>query len=248
MKKDRNDERKINYACATVQGEHHKAQGIENQDNFIFQSKPEYAIMSVADGVGSQVYASEGSRSAVMAAAHALEAYAEGSIACEEIVGTLRSFYRNTIERGHEAHAGTTCIFAAVLRDKELVVGKIGDGMCVVLVNDKAEYLSHEENDFANVVDALSYETPIDAWDIRRIPLHYGDKAEVFMATDGIAGDVVLGKERECAAYFIKKVGDKKGEEANETLRDILIRWGEDGSADDKTAIVYKEQVKENDC
>ena len=108
MKKDRNDERKINYACATVQGEYHKAQGIENQDNFIFQSKPEYAIMSVADGVGSQVYASEGSRSAVMAAAHALEAYAEGSIACEEIVGTLRSFYRNAITRGHESHAGTT--------------------------------------------------------------------------------------------------------------------------------------------
>ena len=62
------------------------------------------------------------------------------------------------------------------------------------------------------------------------------------MATDGMAGDVIPGRERRCAAYFLQKTDGKNREEADTVLQDMLIRWGQDGSADDKTVIVYKER------
>ena len=242
MENIRKGAKKIEYACASIQGDFHKSHGIENQDSFIFLRKPKYTIMSIADGVGSHTFAAEGSRAAVSSAAYAMTAYADGKISYKKIVETICSQYRSTIKKGHESLVGTTCIFVAVIYNKEILIGKIGDGMCVVKVNGEDVYISNTENDFANVVNALSFESVPAEWDTCHIALQYGEKVEVFMATDGIVGDVIPGMESRCAAYFLQKTDGKNREEANTVLQDMLIRWGQDGSADDKTVIVYKER------
>lgn len=235
------------YACATVRGRYHERNGIKNQDNLLFTDVDGCTVMCVADGVGAHKYADEGSLSAVNAAANTVKLYASGGITLEEIPDRIAELYRKGISYSHLPYAATTCIFVGAIWGREVIVGHVGDGLCCLKVNDSFIYKSCKDSEFANIVSPLSADGSCGDWDIKRFALGEEDSVGVFLATDGISSDIIPDREEDCAQYFLDEICGACRDEADERLEKILIGWGDDGSDDDKTVIVYSRQVKTDD-
>ena len=231
------------HACATVRGKFHEKKGIVNQDDLFYAERGDHTVMCVADGVGSHEFAAEGSHSVVRAVADAAAAYVRGELSHGAVADDITRRYADGVPEEHRSAAGTTCIFACVIGDAELMIGQIGDGMCYAAIDGEPVYVSRKDDDFSNIVDALSAEGNSASWTVRRFPLRQGAGIRVFMATDGISSDVIPGREAACAGYFAELLRRCPGDTADGELESILKMWGEDGSDDDKTAIVYERRV-----
>lgn len=237
---DRFDEK---HACATVRGKFHEMKGIANQDDLFYAERGNHTVMCVADGVGSHEFAEEGSRSVVRAVADTVAAYVLGELPPDAVTNEIARRYTEGVPAGHRSAAGTTCIFVCVIGDEELIVGQIGDGMCYVSIDGEQMYVSRKDDDFSNIVDALSADGKDTEWAMCRFSLKQSTEVKVFMATDGISSDVIPDREEACAGYFIELVERCPHEAADDELESVLKKWGEDGSDDDKTVIVYERRV-----
>ena len=93
--------------------------------------------MSVCDGVGSEKYSQYGSKAASKAVIKVFKLYYHGKISKDSIGEKIEFYYRKYLWPMHRSAAGTTCLFALVYADNEVVIGQAGDGVILIKSDEK---------------------------------------------------------------------------------------------------------------
>lgn len=236
--------KRIHLAYSTVCGEYHKKERERNQDAVAAVKKARYTAVCAADGVGSQRYSRFGSRAVVKAVVMAFDDFTLGRIGKKEITATILKRYKKLLRQKYRAAASTTCIFVVITAEYGMFVGQAGDGLCFVQINGKTVFGSRKDDEFLNDVQAISASRENAIWKTKHFNLADGDVVEIMLATDGVSEDIVSNKERECLDYFLRNMGGSVGCKVNKNLKKCLMHWGDTGSNDDKTVVVYKGEIK----
>ncbi len=225
-------------ACVTRRGAHHRNKHEPNQDAFYVRLAHAYSVFCVADGVGSHKYSRKGSRAVSRAVGAVFADFAMGKVERKKLTATIYERFKNGVKEKYREQASTTCLFVAVTEAHGIFLGQVGDGLAVLRINGELKYASAKDDDFSNVVIPLSPSKENCRWTTRHFDAGKEDKVEIFLATDGVSGDVIPGHEEECLDYFLRKISAKRN--GNRELKKVLLSWSRNGSNDDKTVIVYK--------
>ena len=222
---------------ASVIGQSHIMNGTCNQDYFkIFKKK--YGIaMSVCDGVGSNKYSQFGSKAASKAVNKVFKLYHKGKLSKQLIGENIERYYKKYVRRRYRKEASTTCLFAYVFSNNEIIIGQAGDGVILIKLDDKFLVFQNKTDDFMNEVSALSCNYKYNHWKIKNLKfdpsINY--KLELLLSTDGISEDIIPEKREQFLDYFINLSNGGSKSKLDETLKN----WSVPGSIDDKTVITY---------
>lgn len=232
--------RKRNFlGFATIKGDSHKKMNMPNQDA-VFAKQNKFGIaLAVADGVGSHKFSQYGSKAAVRSVQEAFLSFELGEIQTSDITKTIFEIFKRKIPSKYADQSSTTCIFAYLSNKTGLYVGQIGDGLCYIKINDKFTQLKDKDDCFANLVIPLNASKETARWKTRHFNVKDSDKIEMMLATDGISGDIIPGKEEECLDYYLEKIKKTNPFWRNVIIKKQLKSWDVPGSGDDKTMIVF---------
>ena len=224
---------------ATVKGDSHKRMNMPNQDAVLGGQNKFGVVLAIADGVGSHKFSQYGSKAAVRAVQEAFLSFELGKIQTSDITKTVFEIFKRKIPSKCAGQSSTTCIFAYLSNKTGLYVGQIGDGLCCIRINDKFTQLKDKEDCFANLVIPLNASKETAKWKTRHFNVKDSDKIEIMLATDGVSGDIIPGKEEECLNYYLNII-----KKTNPFWRKLIIKkqlkaWNVPGSGDDKTMIVF---------
>ena len=221
-------------ACSCI-GKNHIASGLPNQDAYWTSHYPYGDIIVVADGVGSEKHSEYASQAVVKAVDSVFSQIAQETLAVEDLVDSLCFQFRQYLNELYDGTPSTTCVFCVNLFSKGLFIGQIGDGICCGYINGEQFVFQHKDASFANIVNPLTPGCPPDRWSL----MHFSNiqEVEVLLATDGVADDILPGRESEFAHYMVDLV--EKAEKRLDALNDILQNWETPQSNDDKTIGLY---------
>ena len=97
--------------------------------------------------------------------------------------------------------------------------------------------LAEKNADFANVVVPLMSDCPPERWKI--LKLGATEELELMLATDGVADDILPGKEADFAHHLINALEAEPVSNRKTALKSILDHWETPMSFDDKTIALY---------
>lgn len=222
---------------ATSTGNAHVKENIPNQDSYRIK-QTEYGIaISVCDGVGSNRYSHYGSKAASKAVEKVFKLYYKGKINKDQIGARIEFYYKKNLREVYRQEAGTTCLFAFLYDNSEIIIGQAGDGLILIKLDDVFLSFQDKEDDFVNEVKPLNCKRRYKDWKIRN--LRFDPNKNYFFAlllcTDGISEDVIPEK-RESFFEFFLNISKKD----NSKLQDTLDNWSAPGSIDDKTVITFE--------
>ena len=222
---------------ASVIGKSHILNHTCNQD-FHRIKRTRYGIaMSVCDGVGSEKYSQYGSKAASKAVIKVFKLYYHGKISKDSIGEKIEFYYRKYLWPMHRSAAGTTCLFALVYADNEVIIGQAGDGVILIKSDEKFVVFQNKTDDFMNEVSALTCKRPYKHWKVKnlRFDFHKNKELKLLLSTDGISEDIIPEKREMFLEHFIglTKSNNRSG------LLDELKNWSVPGSIDDKTVITF---------
>lgn len=231
--------KKDKYGGATNRGKSHIKTGIPNQDAFVMRKHDYGYVFSVADGVGSHKFSQIGSKAIVDSVDETFTKFEEGQIERKNITTTIFQSFREKVPVEYRESASTTCIFAAILKKHGVFLGMIGDGICAIKINQNEFRLDAKEEAFSNIVVAANPSKEMPMWKTKHFDLEQNDTISLLLATDGVSGDIIPGKEFECLTYFETKVCKAPRILRNFRIKTEIKNWGPAGSLDDKTMIVF---------
>lgn len=227
---------KVLEGCSVI-GRNHVAIGLPNQDAVGIWQFEKGNILAVADGVGSDHHSEMASQSAVEAVIEVFTKVSEHELEVDDIADALCFTFKRLLSEKFDRNASTTCIFCAHLYDMGVFLGQIGDGICCGFQNG-APFIFKEKNaDFTNIVEPLTPDCPSDRWKI--FHMDSPEVLELMLATDGIADDILPGKETAFAHHLIEVIEKSTANERHEVLEEILTKWETPRSYDDKTVLIY---------
>lgn len=221
----------------SVIGKSHTAAGLPNQDAVRIIRLENGNILVIADGVGSETHAELASQAAAEAVIEVLCSVDAGMLAEEDIAEMLCGTFRKHLAAKCTQRAATTCIFCAHLFRKGIFLGQIGDGICCGYQNGSPFVLAEKNADFANVVVPLTSDCPPERWKI--LKLGATEELELMLATDGVADDILPGKEADFAHHLINALEAEPVSNRKTALKSILDHWETPMSFDDKTIALY---------
>lgn len=227
------------YGGATIRGKSHKLSGLPNQDAFLIKKTNYGIVLAVADGVGSQAYSQFGSAAIVTSVEKAFSAFETHQIERKAITKTAFEIFKGLVPQEYKAAASTTCIFAVLSNQNGLFLGVVGDGLCVVRIGEEEYHLKCKDEPFSNIVTAVNPSAEMPKWTTKHFDISSSVSIAIMLATDGISGDIIPGKEFECLKYFVRKIGIYPQFARNAILKREISKWGKTGSNDDKTVIVF---------
>jgi serine/threonine protein phosphatase PrpC len=207
----------------------------ENQDNFEFFNDDNCVIAVIADGLGSVIYSSHGSKLLCTATIDILK-QAEST---PDLALKIREKWLENIHH-KPAACDTTMKFVKISREKA-IIGGIGDGWIAFL--SEKEYISLiAENSFANQTDTIMSSDLISKFVTKEIIL--GDECGLFiMATDGFSEDIdkIQGKK------FLETINASLETDMTgfcDDLETTLNTWPVRTSSDDKTVVILKRGLR----
>lgn len=222
---------------ASVIGQSHIMNGTCNQDYFKIL-KTKYGIaMSVCDGVGSNKYSQFGSKAASKAVNKVFKRYHRGKVTKESVGEQIEHYYKKYVRRKYRHEASTTCLFAYVFSNNEIIIGQAGDGVILIKLDERFVVFQNKTDDFMNEVSALSCNREYHHWKIKNLKFNptVNHKLELLLSTDGISEDIIPEKREQFFDHFINL--SSSGSESK--LKETLENWSVPGSIDDKTVITY---------
>ncbi len=227
---------KLLEAESTI-GKSHIAAGLPNQDAVKITKHENGNILVIADGVGSEMHSELASQAATEAVTEVLCSLDAGVLAEEDIAEMLCGTFRKHLAAKCTQRTATTCIFCAHLFRKGIFLGQIGDGICCGYQNGSPFVLAEKDADFVNVVVPLTSDCSSERWKI--LKLGATEELELMLATDGIADDILPGKEADFAHHLINVVEAEPVPDRKTALKNILDHWETPISFDDKTIALY---------
>ena len=222
---------------STLIGKNHIKWNIPNQDALLFTQYDYGNILVVADGVGSEEHSELASHASTLAVDDTFRDVASGVLLPDDVVDALCNNFESRLRETTDEPLSSTVLFCVHLRDQGLFVGQIGDGVCAGYINGERFLLAAKESPFTNVVVPLTPGCPPERWLIMRFP----DVSDVqlLLATDGIADDILPGKESDFAVFLISMIEKTDPEQKEGKLSEILSNWETPHSNDDKTIGLY---------
>ena len=223
--------------AGSVIGRNHVLAGLPNQDAVCVKRFEYGNILVVADGVGSDSHSELASQAAVEAVIDVFSMMATEGIEEEDIAEYLCNLFTKHLQEKYDKYASTTCVFCAHLFEIGVFLGQIGDGICCGYQNGDSFVLSEKNADFANIVEALSPNCSPALWKLYR--MNSTKTLELMIATDGIADDILPGKEAAFAHHLISIFESSAIDGRNSNLLDMLRNWETPQSFDDKSIVLY---------
>lgn len=218
-------------------GKSHIAAGLPNQDTVKITKLENGNILVIADGVGSEIHSEMASQAATEAVTEVFCSLDAGMLAEEDIAEMLCGMFRKRLAAKCVQKTATTCIFCAHLFRKGIFLGQIGDGICCGYQNGSPFVLAEKDADFANVVVPLTSNCSPERWKI--LKLGATKELELMLATDGVADDILPGKEADFVHHLINVVEAEPDSNRKAVLKNILDHWETPMSFDDKTITLY---------
>ena len=225
---------------ASTAGALHLREGRPNQDAVRVRRYGYGCVAAVADGVGSQRFSQFGSRAAVQAVHEVFCAYVRGDVGRGRITRTIADRYARLVKEKYRTQADTTCLFAAHIYDQGLFLGQIGDGICCGYLNGSPFLLGEKTEEFENLVTPLSPNRLSAVWKTHFVPARKFHSLELLLATDGVSGDLLPGRESEFVRYLMDRAGARGRRGGEEILLRLLENWESPQSLDDKTVALYR--------
>jgi len=221
----------------SLDGAQHQKEGINNQDGYSCTMANGLIALAVADGVGSCPRARTGSQLAVEVIAELASDPAVARLVQhpdEEIIVKVIKQWEAKIPGDHALYS-TTLRFA-LLSERLIFLGHIGDGITLVRIDDKTICLNSEEL-FANATYALTHATDTLHMHIQRIEIPPDAlQLSLFLATDGFAAELAPDTLNGFLGYITARCEDCRAAFAQE-----LTDWAnslQEKNGDDKTMIV----------
>ena len=227
------------FSGASSTGKKHLDDGTPNQDAFLCSSYPFGTVLVVADGVGSELYSHIGSRAVVEGVHKTFCKYHDGNIDSTGIPESIMEHYIAGIDKEYRKSASTTCIYAAIIYEKGLFLGQVGDGICCGKINGESFILQQKDDEFSNVVRSLSAVNGQAEWTEAYIPFEQIDSIHLMLSSDGVSEDLLPGKECDFVEFVISKLSDLLPNKRTEYLCSMLNNWSTPQSNDDKTFCFY---------
>ncbi len=206
-----------------------------NQDAVLVRQYPFGFVLAVADGIGSDKNSEYASMSAVSAVHDVFSTITVDEI--EHVSEKMSARFTELMSEAPMKEAGTTCIFCAHTETLGLVLGQIGDGICCGRIEDQPFILKEKDSEFSNIVEPLSVAHMPCEWTV--VQYRGVSKVKLMLATDGIADDIIPGKEIAFSDYLLSAIEALPDDEKENKLREIIDKWETPNSNDDKTIALY---------
>lgn len=219
---------------ASVCGPGNRARGVTNQDAWLRVSRRGLNAIVVCDGMGSAPQAALGARCAALAARDALALWAGTADADPaRLPGVVRAGWRLRLGHVSPERAATTVAFVGVAPDHRLVLGRLGDGLTVIIGDDgAAECIAGRGAGFSNETSALGAGDGRANWFIEQRELPAQASRAFVLMTDGVSDDIAEGSEFDFTRALLKVLN--RGSAA---LVGELRGWPVAHHTDDKTIV-----------
>lgn len=223
---------------ASIRGPMHRERQASNEDAVLVGRVGGAAFAVVCDGVGSRENAAAGSWAGCLAVRDAVGHWAErgeaGTDVTELLELVVECWSRRIGIRSAESCA-TTCLFATLLPSGRVVYAQLGDGLAGLASADGSfASLGGQDRDFGLLSGALGVMAEPRAWRVASHPA-LPERAVMLLATDGVADDLVRGREGEFARRLVSGLSDLPMPAARRALAETLLRWPTPRHLDDKT-------------
>lgn len=223
-----------------------------NQDAFLLGNNEELnlAYIIVADGLGSCRNSDKGSKrvSEIVESwlLNQLPRYAYLSNNIANILAKRLVEEWNASYEVDEISSYDTTVHMAVFYKGSILVGGIGDGMVLVSYDQLVckDQINHKDL-FSNVTNSMCSINVASLLDFEVIPENsIQERAELILATDGIADDLIPEKKLTLPEYFFEVLTTRGIENMQAELVEWLKDWETESHSDDKT-ICYLVAKKE---
>lgn len=214
-------------------GPGHVKGNLPNQDSWSAFVYDWGSVAVVSDGLGSKAKSEIGSKAVCSTFAVTANNF-RGDILKHrsEFLKQFNKQWHMAIEPYSYDVCSATCLFA-LMTDDNLVVGRLGDGMIVVLGDENHLIKDDKEHSFSNITDCMALQSDERLWEIRRV-----DPKEVRMiilCTDGIADDLEVGQEVPFAQALLDAYDKQNPQKVGQDMGKWLKEWPVAGHSDDKT-------------
>ena len=222
---------------ATETGKKHVIEREKNQDAVKVKRYGFGCVIALADGVGSHKFSRFGSRAIVQSVHRTFIDYVKGKVEKNSLSNYADNQFKKCVPKKCLSQAATTCIFAAYIYKKGLFLGQIGDGLCVVSIDEKDFILTEKEEVFSNVVTPFNATSCDNKWELLFIPEEkIIRELDVLLLTDGLSEDILPGKEFEFLKGIKEAASGKTSTKASDIIKNIIKTWPVPMSSDDKSS------------
>jgi len=205
----------------------------ENQDHFDFFHNENCVIAVMADGLGSAIYSSHGSKILCTTAIEILKETDNAMLLANQI---LEKWLSNL---EHKPTACDSTLKFIKITNEKAIMGGVGDGWITFLSNN--EYLSlTAENSFANQTNTILSDLK-SKFIIKEISLK--EDFIFLLATDGFSEDIekIMGKK------FLSSINESLDKDIHEfcaNLENTLNNWPVITNYDDKSVVIIKRGLR----
>lgn len=191
----------------------------------------------VCDGVGSAAAAERGSRAACRAVLEAVGRWSKAkSPSDESLLRLIHALWSLRVAPENPVDCATTCLFAAMLPNDELLVAQLGDGLVAIAGPDGAVEVLGGRTGFSNQTIALGYARSLGDWTMARRKALAG--TAVLLASDGVSDDLIPERIGDLILHLTTHFGPMAPAQRQQALRRELIDWQTAHHRDDKTLAV----------
>ncbi|MCP4696900.1 MAG: protein phosphatase 2C domain-containing protein [Gammaproteobacteria bacterium] len=232
---------------ASVRGPLHSKENQPNQDAWLNGAKRAGHFAVVCDGMGSRPQARHGARAACRAVRRALGLWGQAKQAdLDALPRLINVLWKLEISPFPPEECATTCLFALLTPDGDLLTGGLGDGLAALKTGKGITVLTERESEaFANQTLALGCPHRLEDWVLHRFSLAR-EPFELLLATDGIADDLQIERLDDFIAWLVSEFKTLPASQRWRSLRRELNHWPTPRHLDDKTlALLWQEEYDE---
>jgi hypothetical protein len=210
-----------------------------NQDSYYYRETNKYILIVVSDGLGSAKYSDLGSKLVMISVQKSITQWR--TLQKQEINILLKMIHFNwnilVNDLQYEMRdCASTCLFVYVDKEtKNTTIAQLGDGL-IFLKSSKGLYMSVSNVDF-NYTKSLGVSKKAKDWIVKKMDVDLAS-IKFFIATDGVAEDIVEGKEENFLDYLISSVQEADHRNRHHHMRNILKNWPTKFHSDDKTICI----------
>lgn len=235
-------DKKVDIFCKSNIGARNQESFSNNQDAFKSKIDDNYAVVAVADGLGSCELSHLGAMYAVKILCEwvgkELLTYDEIDqdilrIICNRIVDR----WKNTVGEDYLEY-DTTLLFFVFIRES-LIIGGIGDGMILLDIDGQYQNLSWTDKVFGNQTNSIGSKNAKAEFNIKLIQdIEDMSNITAIIATDGISDDIEEQNQKKLLKSVKDKIRINGFEETTEELNQWIDNWKSLHNSDDKTLAI----------
>lgn len=217
----------------SVIGPTHIQEGLPNQDSLSLRGHKGGWIASVCDGLGSHEYSDYGSKMASLSVQEVFR-YLPTDMALTDFNKHIHKCWNDKIESVLLPRASTTCLYSSVLKNGDVIVGQLGDGMILYKESGRFHQFTPEREVFSNQTIALQSKYCEKDWHNTRCKFTQSGDGIILM-TDGISDDL---KPDVLPGFFnaiFQLATDTARRKAKIWLHKEFEEWSTPKHGDDKT-------------